>query len=208
MIKSFSSIVGMLVVTQAYAINPAAQKVPQEIQELRDELTQEWTKQQALENKEWRNYMDKCRSLHPSVDDDVLESYARQERRNYQQDIECEQHLKREQQLKRQAKYLEEHPDCKNKFDKLQPKLIGLLELADYQENGLKRSLSGAKDEEADAYREALLALDATSFDNPSKAIQEQASKVRYLIGRDGNRTVSYLLALLKMLKNKTPINE
>ncbi len=191
----------MLVVTQAYAVNPATQKVPQEIQELRDELTQEWTKQQALESKEWRNYIEHCSACNPGVDDDVVEFYARQERRNHQQDIEWEQHLERERQLKRQAKYLEEHPDCKNKFDKLQPKLIDLLELADYQESGLKRSLSGAKDEVADAYREALLALDAPSFDNPSKDIQEQANKVRYLIGRDGNRTVAYLLALLKMLK-------
>ena len=161
MIKLFASIVSVLVVTQAYAVNPATQ----EYQELRDELIQEWTKHE--------------------------ERYERQKR-----------------QMERQKKYFEEHTDCKYKIIRLKHKVSGFLELAVREQNALVRQFLAEEDELADASRDALLALDGTSFDNPSKAIQEVAKKVRHSISNDGDNTVSSLLALLEMLKNKSPNNK
>ena len=155
MVKSFLSIVGMLVVAQTYAVNPATE----EDQERRDQAIQVAEKRQ-------------------------------------------------ERQLKRQKKYFEEHTDCRYKIFMLKPKISDLLELADYEESALVRKFLAAEDELADASRDALLALNGTLFDNPSKAIQEVAKKVRHSISNDGDNTVSYLLALLEMLKNKASNNE
>ena len=166
----------MLVVTQTYAVIPAAQ----EEHEVLDQLREAWAKQLTLEDQEWWQ----------------------------RQDPDWKQHLWRQRQLQRQVKYLEEHPNCKNKINRLKLKLVDLLDLSGREEDALRRRLLDTTDEVADAHREALLALDATSFDNPSKTIQEEAKKVRHSIIKDGDNTVPYLLALLKMLKNKTPINE
>ncbi len=165
MVKSFSSIVGMLVVTQAYAVK--------EDHAVLDQLIQAWAKQLTLEDQEWWQ----------------------------RHDPDWKHHLWRERQRERQVKYLEQHPDCKSTINRLKPKLVDLLDLSGQEEHVLMQRLLDTTDEVADAHREALLALDATSFDNPSNAIQEEAKKVRHSILNDGDNTVPYLLALLKMLK-------
>ena len=155
MAKSLLSIVGMLVVAQAYAVNPATQ----EDQQRGDQAMQVMKKRQ-------------------------------------------------ERQLRRQIKYFKEHAGCIYKILRLKHKVSDLLELATHEQHALVRRILAAEDELADTSRDALLALDGPLFDNPSKAIQEVAKKVRYSISNDGDNTVLYLLALLEMLKNKTPNNE
>ena len=187
--KPSLSIASMLVVAQTYSVTPATQedqKRPHQAMQVREKQQ----KRQVLKEDE--------RPQQPCY----LEQYHKNKlRRHRLLELKWQRHMVRERQLARQAKYLEEHPDCKNKIIRLKPKLINLLALAGQEENALKRRLLDTTDEVADAYREALYALNATSFDNPPKAIQEEAKKVRHSIITDGDNTVSCLLALLKTLK-------
>ena len=196
MVKSFSSIVGMLIVAQTYAVNPATQQDrerPHQAIQVREkqQKRQVWKKDERPQQPYY------------------LEQYHKSKlRRHRLLELKWQRHQIQDRQRERQVTYLEEHPDCKNKINRLKPKLIILIDLTGQEEDALKQRLLDTTDEVADAYREALLALNVTSFDNPSKAIQEEAKKVRHSIITDGDNTVSSLLALLKMLKNKTPNNE